>query len=135
MVSNSTEAPVRVMTNEESAAVHTAILEAVQTHPMRTDLREFARKVHFSDLTPFRTGEPLAAAWETYRREVGRLLAEGHAGKFVLIHGNEVIGLWDTFADANTEGERRFPGTVSLAYEVKEFHSFLRLGRTNAWLV
>jgi hypothetical protein len=37
---------------------------------------------------------------ETYRREVVRLLAEGHAGRHVLIKGDEVVSIWDTQRDA-----------------------------------
>ena len=37
---------------------------------------------------------------ETYRREVARLLAEGHAGRHVLIKGDQVVSVWDTQRDA-----------------------------------
>ena len=42
------------------------------------------------------------------RREVGRLLAEGHEGRFVLIKGEEVIGLFDTREQALEVGSDRF---------------------------
>ena len=44
---------------------------------------------------------PLATEWNFYRRQVGRLLAEGNQGKWVLIKGERIIGIWDTFADVN----------------------------------
>lgn len=44
----------------------------------------------------------------TYRRELPRLLAEGHEGRFVLIQGDQVISLWDTFEDAYQAGVQQF---------------------------
>jgi len=44
---------------------------------------------------------------ETYQRELARLLAEA-SGKYVLIHGNEVAGLYDTYQDAIREGYLKF---------------------------
>lgn len=44
----------------------------------------------------------------TYRRELPRLLAEGHEGHYVLIKGNEVLSIWDTFDDACQAGGERF---------------------------
>ena len=43
----------------------------------------------------------------TYDRERERLEQE-HAGKFVLIHGEEVISMYDTYEAAADEGLRRF---------------------------
>jgi hypothetical protein len=44
---------------------------------------------------------------ETYNREKDRLVAES-AGKFALVHGNDVVGVWDTYEDALKEGYERF---------------------------
>jgi hypothetical protein len=44
--------------------------------------------------------DAIRAEIATYRRELRRLLAEGHAERFVLIKGDEVIGVWDTSDDA-----------------------------------
>jgi hypothetical protein len=40
--------------------------------------------IHYSQLPPAEPGSRIAREWETYRREVGRLLAEGHEGRFLL---------------------------------------------------
>jgi hypothetical protein len=45
---------------------------------------------------------------ETYRRELGRLLAEGHAERYALIKGNEIISIWDTQRDALQAGRDKF---------------------------
>lgn len=52
-------------------------------------------------------GERLArelATYETHREE----LVASHDGKFVLIHGDEIAGVWDTYQDAIEAGYQRF---------------------------
>ena len=49
---------------------------------------------------------------DTYRREKARLLA--HEGKYVLVHGDEISGFWDTYEDA-----------LKAAYEKYELEGFL----------
>src|SRR6516162_4744338 len=56
--------------------------------------------IHYTDLPEdTSSGGRIAIEWNYYRREVGRLLAEGHEGKWVLIKGQEVVGIWDTEAE------------------------------------
>lgn len=43
----------------------------------------------------------------TYHRQLPALLSAG-AGKYVLIHGEEVAGVYDTYQDAINEGYTRF---------------------------
>src|SRR5262245_50366644 len=74
--------------------------------------------IHYSELAPAPPGSALAAEWETYRREVGRLIAEGHKGKWVLIKGEEIIGLFDTQEQAHTAGSRRFLLEPKLVHHV-----------------
>jgi hypothetical protein len=64
--------------------------------------------VHYTELAPAEPGSALAAEWETYRREVGRLIAEGHEGKWVLIKGDEVVGLFASAEQAHDAGSQRF---------------------------
>jgi hypothetical protein len=60
----------------------------------------------------------LAAELDTYHRELGRLLAEGHAGRWVVVKGNEVVSTWDTFDDAIQVGYDRFGQTPFLVQQV-----------------
>ena len=71
-------------------------------------LPQTAQTIHWSELPPAEPGSPLAAEWETYRREVGRLLAEGHEGKVALIKGDEVVGIYDTWIAAREAGLQRY---------------------------
>ncbi len=52
--------------------------------------------------------ERLGREFATYRRELPRLLAEGHAGRFALVHEDQILGIWDTQRAASQEGRRRF---------------------------
>jgi hypothetical protein len=44
----------------------------------------------------------------TYLRELPRLLAEGQAGRHVLIQGDELVGIWDAQGEAIQGGRERF---------------------------
>jgi hypothetical protein len=57
---------------------------------------------------------PLEKEAETYRQEVVRLLAKGHAGRYALIKRNEVDSIWDTQRDALQAGRDKF-GMVDIA--------------------
>ena len=63
--------------------------------------------------------KPLAQEIATYDREHERLEQE-HAGKFVLIHGEEVISTYDTFDAAADEAVRRFGDDPFLIRRVGE---------------
>src|SRR5262245_9641521 len=52
--------------------------------------------------------KPLEREIATYRRELSRLLAEGHAHRYALIKGDQVVSIWDTFRDAHQAGRERF---------------------------
>jgi hypothetical protein len=64
--------------------------------------------IHYTELAAAPPNSPLATEWETYRREVGRLIEAGHEGKWVLIKGEEIIGIFDTQEQALTVGSVRF---------------------------
>jgi hypothetical protein len=74
-----------------------------------------AETIPWTELPPAQPDSPLAAEWETYRREVGRLLAEGQEGKFALIKGNQIIGIYETWDEARRAGLEKYlmqPHTV-----------------------
>ncbi len=63
--------------------------------------------IHPWDLPDLPADHILATEWKTFKREVQRLLAEGHEGRCVLIKGDVVIGIWDTSRDAYRAGRER----------------------------
>src|SRR5262245_291577 len=65
-------------------------------------------KIHYSELGPARPDDPNALAWETYRREVARLIADGHEGKSVLLHDDQIAWIFDSWEEAKREGLIRF---------------------------
>jgi hypothetical protein len=44
----------------------------------------------------------------TYRRELPRLLQEGHAGRYALIKEDQILSIWDTQRDVLQAGYERF---------------------------
>src|SRR5437899_47762 len=73
-------------------------------------------------------GQPLAEEWQTFRRELSRLIANGHKGRFALVKGGRVDSVWDTQRDALQAGQERFPGETFLVQEVQWFLRRLRRG-------
>jgi hypothetical protein len=87
-----------------------------------------ARRIHYTQVPAGAAGSPLQAEWETFRRELPRLLAEGHEGRHVLIKRDQIVGLWDTFEEAYAEGLRRFPGEPMAVQFVSEWQPLHRTG-------
>jgi hypothetical protein len=84
--------------------------EAIQSGQLREMMENRVRPtIHFSELGPLPAGSPISQEWEFYRREVGRLIAVGHEGKWVLIKGEQILGLFDTRETAMGEGRMRSP--------------------------
>jgi len=87
--------------------------------------------VHYSQLPPAEPGSKIAEEWETYRREVGRLLAEGHEGRFAVIKADRVVGLFNTCDEARAMGARRFllePYLIQQVRRHEPLHHHARYG-------
>lgn len=76
--------------------------------------------IHYTELPPAKPGEELAEEWETYRREVGRLLAEGNEGRYILIKGREIIGTWDRDREALDAGYKMFLLQPFMVHRIQE---------------
>ena len=63
---------------------------------------------HYTELAEDTSGGPIAQEWNVYRREVGRLLAEGNEGKWLIIKGDDIVGIWDTEKEADQVRLQRF---------------------------
>ncbi len=57
---------------------------------------------------------------DTYRARLPELLGQGHKGKFVLIHHEEVGGVWPTWEEAAHEGYQRYGVDPFLVKEVTD---------------
>ena len=72
--------------------------------------------------------EYLAKELATYERQKDELVGT-HEGKFVVIHEEEVAGIWDTYKDALTAGYKQFglrPFLVKQILGIERVQSFTR---------
>src|SRR5271165_5087894 len=84
--------------------------------------------IHHTELPEDTSDGPIAREWNFYRREVGRLLAEGNEGKWVLIKGEKIIGIWDTEEEANQVRLQRFRLQHVLMKKIQTSEPVLRCG-------
>lgn len=81
--------------------------------------------ISYRDLPPMRPDSPLTVEYDLYRKEVGRLLAEGHAGRWILIKNAE-MGIWDTRDEAMTAAYNRFVGQDFFVQQILEWERVYR---------
>jgi hypothetical protein len=62
--------------------------------------------------------QPLAAEIHTYFRHLPQLLDDDADGRFVVVKGDAVFGVWDTYRDAIEAGHERFEDGAFLAQQV-----------------
>jgi hypothetical protein len=84
--------------------------------------------IPYTQLPPALPDSPLRAEWNYYRGIVGRLLAEGQEGKWLLIKNEEFVGIWDTEAEANAVRLERFLMQPVLLKQVLAREPVLRIG-------
>jgi hypothetical protein len=82
--------------------------------------------IHWTELTEAAAGSRIATEWNFYRKQVGRLLAEGHEGRWVLVQGEEIIGIWDTEKEADQVRVQRFLNQDVLIQQVLSREPVLR---------
>jgi hypothetical protein len=87
--------------------------------------------IHYTELPEAEPEQPLAEEWNTYRREVGRWLAEGLEGRHVLIKGRDIIGFFDTLEAAQEAGGKQFPGGPFFIHPIRSEEPFLRIRGLN----
>jgi hypothetical protein len=87
--------------------------------------------IHHTQLAKDDSGEPLAREWNVYRLKVGRLLAEGHEGRHVLIKDEDVLGIFDTWDAARAAGLARFLGEPFFVHPIRTTEPHLRLRGIN----
>jgi hypothetical protein len=80
---------------------------------------------------PEALGGTLTREWNTYRREVGRLLADVQEGRHVLIKGEEIIGIFDTFEEADQTGWESYSPAPYFVHQIRAVEPFLRIRGIN----
>lgn len=86
------------------------------------------RTIHYSELPEAKADSQLRQEWKFYRQVIGQLLAAGHEGKWLLIENEDVVGIWDTEAHANTVRLDRFLMQPVLMKEILRREPILRIG-------
>ncbi len=82
--------------------------------------------IPYTELAEAPLDSPIATEWNYYRRQVGRLLVEGNQGKWVLIEGERIVGIWDTYEEADKA--RASLGRPVMLKQVLEREPLLRIG-------
>ena len=82
--------------------------------------------MHYTELPDLPPGHQFAREWAVYKRELPRWLAEGQEGRFVLIKGDEVIGLWDTWRETSNAGLAMFGNVPYMVHEIQECERIYR---------
>lgn len=83
--------------------------------------------ISYSELPAAQPNNQLGQEWDFYRREVGRLLGEGEEGRFVLIKGERIIGIWDTEEEAEAVAFHTYPLEPRLIHKIQRRERVLRL--------
>ena len=82
--------------------------------------------IHYTELPEDNSNGGNAQEWNYFRQEIGRLVAEGHEGRWVLIKGKEIIGIWDTEEEANQARLQTFLMQDVLIHQVRTHEPLLR---------
>jgi len=83
-------------------------------------------RIHFTEMPEPSADSPIYREAQTFRRELPRLLAEGHDGKWALIKGNEIIGLYATLDEGYRLGRERFLFHPFIVQPVREWQLLIR---------
>lgn len=87
--------------------------------------------IPYSQLPASKPGDAFFDEWNTYCREAGRLLAEGHEGKHVLIKGKEIVGLFETWDAARKAGLKAFLLEPFFVHCIRTLEPYLRIRGSN----
>jgi hypothetical protein len=116
---------------QEQAWVEQFHREALERYLLNPPPGDPPKGIHYAELPPANPGESLAEEWNTYRGQVGRWLAEGHEGRHVLIKGEEVIGIYDTWEEAREVGLNRYLLEPFFVHPIRAEEPHLRIRGIN----
>src|SRR5260370_37785715 len=110
------------------AALVEGLREARELHQNENGQESVEKRatIPYTELPEAKPGAPLFLEWNTYRREAGRLLAEGNEGRFVLIKGEEIIGIWPTREEAKAVSLQKYLMQPALIHQVQTQERIIR---------
>jgi hypothetical protein len=103
-------------------------LERIANLPPKLGGRTEPATIHYTQLPDSPPDSPTACEWNFYRRVIGQLLAEGHAGKWLLIKDDQIVGIWNTEAEADVVRVQRFLRQPALMKQILVREPILRIG-------
>jgi len=109
-------------------AMHRQAVERYRQQPMPPTQPP---STHYTELPEARPGEVFYREWNTYRREVGRLLAEGYEGHYALIKDETIVGIYNTWDEAREAGYQRFALRPFLVQRIQTLERLLRIRGNN----
>ncbi len=83
--------------------------------------------IHYSQMPEPPADSPTYREVKAFHRELPRLLAEGNEGKWALIKGDEIVGLYDTLDEGHRAGLDRFQFQPCILQPVREWQPVLRM--------
>ncbi len=104
--------------------VHRQAAEQYRNQPTSSGQPPSVSSIELPDLP---ADSPTHAEWQTYRRELPRLLKEGQAGKFALVKGSEVVGIFATLAEGIAAGREKYLLQPFLVQPIREREPLLRV--------
>lgn len=108
--------------------------EAVERMGPWTPMPTERPTIPYTEMPDQPPGSACYEEWKTYRREVERLLAENQEGRFALIKGDEIVGVFDTREEAEELGQQQFPATPFLVKPIRSREPLMRVaGQLIAW--
>jgi hypothetical protein len=90
----------------------------LKARPARVGLSELMEIVAMSHTLP-ESLLPLEREIATYYRELPRLIAEGHEGRYALIRDDQLVQLCDTSAQADALGHEKFGFDRFMAQKIR----------------
>jgi hypothetical protein len=85
--------------------------------------------IHYTELPEGLPESPICHEWNLYRQKVGTLIQEGHEGKFVLIKGTSVRGIFASMDEAQAVAARQFPKQSCLIKQVLTREPLIRMSQ------
>jgi hypothetical protein len=117
----------REQKQQQRAAVEQVHREAIEQGRVQP-LPPYERPtIHYTELPAPQPDSQLFHEWNLYRREVGRLLAEGQQGRFLLIKGENIIGIWDTEDEAEAVALQKYLMQPYLIHQIRSREPLVRM--------
>jgi hypothetical protein len=83
--------------------------------------------IHYTELPEDASEGSIAREWNLYRSEAGRLLGEGHEGKWVLVKGEAIIGIFGTEDEARAVALQKYLMQPCLIHQVRSREPLVRM--------